>query len=333
MRVKAWLRTKFKLAILASFFTLVGLSASAFDIQSKQIEHFKIGSDQRDFGRLRFEGGILTWADERLYGAVSSIRFLSNKRDFLAVLDTGYFLEASVVRDANGRLSGISNARLFPILDENGKEHSRKYMVDSEGLALRGDQAIVSFEQRHRIEVYDRIKLSKAQATGTIPHLMPSKELRANGGIETLALSPKGSPFAGALIAVAEQSVDANGHLYAAILDGPLKGQFRVVKTGEFAVTDGAFLPNGDLILLERRFSLATGVGMRLRLISSADIKPNAIVDGEVLLDVGMAHQIDNMEGLDVVEMDDGSIHLFIVSDNNHSFLQRNLMLEFKLLN
>ena len=44
-----------------------------------------------------------------------------------------------------------------------------------------------------------------------------------------------------------------------------------------------------------------------------------------------MAYQIDNMEGLDVWTRDDGALMVSMVSDDNHSILQRNLYLEFIL--
>src|SRR5690606_1073533 len=97
-------------------------------------------------------------------------------------------------------------------------------------------------------------------------------------------------------------------------------------------VTDGAFLPQGDLLLLERRFSLLGGLGMRIRRVETKKIRRGALVDGEVLLEVGMEAEIDNMEGLDVVSGSDGEIRIIVVSDNNRSFLQRNLMLEFRLV-
>ena len=99
----------------------------------------------------------------------------------------------------------------------------------------------------------------------------------------------------------------------------------------DFDVTDGAFLPDGDLLLLERRFDLAHGIGMQIRRIAGSDIKPGAVVDGNVIFQAGPNLQIDNMEGLDVFRAADGTIHLIIVSDDNHSILERNLMLEFRL--
>ncbi|TIW42540.1 MAG: hypothetical protein E5V61_22940, partial [Mesorhizobium sp.] len=50
-----------------------------------------------------------------------------------------------------------------------------------------------------------------------------------------------------------------------------------------------------------------------------------------VLLEADMGYQIDNMEGLDVWTRDDGAQMVSLMSDDNHSILQRNLYLEFIL--
>jgi hypothetical protein len=84
-------------------------------------------------------------------------------------------------------------------------------------------------------------------------------------------------------------------------------------------------------LLLERRFSITGGVGMQVRRIEAEDIRPGTTVDGPVLLEADFGYQIDNMEGIDAVAMDDGTTSIFLVSDDNHSLLQRNLLLEFRL--
>ncbi|MNT33528.1 hypothetical protein D3C72_1694610 [compost metagenome] len=147
-----------------------------------------------------------------------------------------------------------------------------------------------------------------------------------------MAISPKDGPLGGAAVTVSERSVDKADNLLAGILDGPMKGAFAVARTEPYAVTDGAFLPDGDLLLLERRFNFASGLGMRIRRIPGASIRPGAVVDGDVILEADMGYQIDNMEGLDVVAGPDGDISVIIVSDDNHSILERNLMLEFRLI-
>jgi len=44
-----------------------------------------------------------------------------------------------------------------------------------------------------------------------------------------------------------------------------------------------------------------------------------------------MSYQIDNMEAMDVWTREDGAVMVSLMSDDNHSILQRNLYLEFVL--
>ena len=134
------------------------------------------------------------------------------------------------------------------------------------------------------------------------------------------------------MVALSERSVDENGNLFAAIVDGPQAGVFTVKRDPPFNITDADFLPNGDLLLLERRFNIASGVGMRIRRITGSEIKKGAVLDGDVLLEAGAGYQIDNMEGLSITQNEKGHINVTLVSDDNHSFLQRNLLLEFRLI-
>lgn len=310
----------------------IGASTIDVPVASRLLANFEVGTSASRFGKLEFVGGLVMSSPEKLFGAISSIRFRPDGENFVAVLDTGHWLTGKITRGDSGALSGVSDVRIAPMLDISGREPTRKMDVDAEGLALRGDKVFVSYEQRHRIDIFPDPGFESSKPIGRLPHLIPNNELRSNGGMEALAVSPVDSLLKGAMVVVAEKSIDADGNLLAAVLEGPLKGSFAVAHHPSFDVTDGAFLPNGDLLLLERRFNFAEGVGMRIRLIRAEDIKPGAVVDGEILLEAGMVYQIDNMEGMDVVKGPDGSTRLIIVSDDNHSFLQRNLMLEFKLV-
>ncbi|MEO1749605.1 MAG: esterase-like activity of phytase family protein, partial [Pseudomonadota bacterium] len=98
-----------------------------------------------------------------------------------------------------------------------------------------------------------------------------------------------------------------------------------------FDVTDIAFLPNGDLLVLERRFNLSQGIAMRIRQIDGEELTERSTVDGPTLLQADMSYQIDNMEGLAVTPLADDQVRLTLVSDDNKSLLQRNLLLEFAL--
>lgn len=304
----------------------------AAPVISKPIETFRFRSDQTRFGKLEFVGGLVMESSNELFGALSSIRFRPDGRDFVMVLDTGHWLAGRIDRDGQGRLSGLSDVKITSMMDRLGRTEGAKYDMDAESVALRGDQVLVSFERRHRVDIYPLQDFMHAKPVGTIPILIPPRLLRVNGSLETLALAPDSSPLRGAPVIVAERSVDKDGNLYAAILEGPLKGRFMVRHTDGFDVSDGTFLPSGDLLLLQRRFNIASGISMRIVRIKADDIRPGALVDGETIMEAGMGEQIDNLEGIDAITASDGSTHLIMVSDDNHSIFQRNLMLEFKLI-
>lgn len=316
--------------VVLAMMPAISFAQDAVRVTAKPISQFKPGSDQAIFGPLEFIGGVEFRSNDSRVQSLSSIRFRSDGARFVSVLDTGEWLTGQIVRDVSGKLSGLSDVAVSPILMRNGRAGS-KSASDAEGLALRDGEAFVSFEQQHRVDAYPDPGFETSKPLRNVNFLIPRHELRRNAGIETLVASPASSPLQGGLVAIAESSRDEAGNLLAAILDGPLAGEFTVVRHDPYDATDGAFLPDGDLLLLERRFSFMSGMGMRIRRIKGEDIRPGAVVDGEVLIDVGMSHEIDNMEGIDVVEGPEGRPHLIIVSDDNGNFLQRNLMLEFRL--
>ena len=111
-----------------------------------------------------------------------------------------------------------------------------------------------------------------------------------------------------------------------------MPGAFTVKRTGDYDITDAAAMPGGDILILERRFSLLRGPGMRIRRMAVDTFKPGALVDGAVLIEADAGFQIDNMEGLAVHTSPRGEVILTLVSDNNFSILQRTLLLQFILI-
>jgi hypothetical protein len=84
-------------------------------------------------------------------------------------------------------------------------------------------------------------------------------------------------------------------------------------------------------LVLERRFSWARGLAIRIRAVPFTAIKPGALVDGPELFIADMGQQIDNMEGLSVHRDASGALVLTLISDDNFSPLQRTLLLQFTL--
>jgi hypothetical protein len=95
-------------------------------------------------------------------------------------------------------------------------------------------------------------------------------------------------------------------------------------------VTDAARLPDGGLLVLERRFRWSEGVKSRLRLVRRDELKPTGRVDAETLFEANLNQEIDNMEGLAVHAGAGGEIIVTMISDDNFNhLLQRTLLLQF----
>ncbi|QKC94730.1 esterase-like activity of phytase family protein [Mesorhizobium sp. NZP2298] len=306
-------------------------SVEPAEVSARPISQFKIGHDEKQFGPLEFVGGLEMTSPSRDFGALSAFRFLKGGSDFIGVADTGYWFFGTVARDADGRPVAIQNFRMQQMVDQSGQPIDEKWEVDAEGLAVKDGIATVGFERNHRVSQF-RIDPTNMKAPyRQLDFLVPARELRQNRGFETVTHANANGQHEGGLVVVSEKSLDKAGNIYAAIIEGPHKGVFTVKRNGDFDITDGAFLPDGDLLLLERSFSMAGGLKMRLRRIYGESVAKGAVADGPVLLEADMGYQIDNMEGLDVWTRYDGALMVSLISDDNHSILQRNLYLEFIL--
>ena len=165
-----------------------------------------------------------------------------------------------------------------------------------------------------------------------VPLPPAARKLPYNKGIEALVMVPKGQPLAGTLIAISERGLDAAGNILAFLIGGKTPGQFSVRRTENFDVSDATLLPSGDLLVLERKFSLLGGVGIRIRSIALKTVAPGAAVDGPAIFTADLGNEIDNMEGIDSHVTPKGDTVLTMVSDDNFSMIQRNLLLQFTLV-
>lgn len=301
-------------------------------VKSLVIPEFKRGAGDR-FGSLDYLGGLVMATKNGEMGAVSSIRMLPDGKHFISIMDTGHWATGEIERDAGGRLSGIRDYSITAMLDaDSTKSKDHKDNLDAEGMVLDGDRVLVSFERNHRIAAYPLASYATTEPIAVEKPLTGDFKLRGNGGLETVMKAPKDSALKGATVWVAERSYNDSGDFIAGVQSGPGKGTFFVERIAPYDITDGVFLKDGSFLLLERKFGLRDGIGMRIRRFKGNDIAPGKTVSGAVVMEADFSHQIDNMEGLDAFTAEDGSTHLIVVSDDNHALIERNLLLEFKLV-
>ena len=305
--------------------------AAALEITTRPITRFLIGADQQKFGRLTFVGGLEMVSRQQHFGAISGVDLAGDT--IWLVTDTGFWVRGTLQRAENGAPVGVSAATIGEITAKEGARFSNKWEADAEGIAIADNNDVyISFERDHRIARY---KWDNGQLDFVHDEEppVPLYELRQNRGFEGIAVAPETFTHPRAIVGISEKSLDKARNIMG-FVNPPGPGnayEFSLRRTDNYDVTDIDFFPNGDLLVLERRFNLSQGISMRLREISAETLTKRATVDGKILLEADMRYQIDNMEGLAITPMGDGQVRLTLVSDDNKSLLQRNLLLEFAL--
>jgi hypothetical protein len=289
-------------------------------------------SSQTRFGKLEFRGGLALTAKDSAFGGISGIHVEPDGSQFIAVTDHGSWLRGRIVyRD--GKPAGVTDAEMAPILGPEGKPlATRGSRYDTESLAEFDGMLYVGIERVEQIMRFD-YRRDGLRARGQAIKVPPEfKTLTYNKSLECLTAVPQGTPRAAQLITVTERSLDSAGNLRAFLLDNDHATAFSVRRTDDFDVSGCTMLPPGDLLLVERRYSPVRGIAMRVRRVPIAAIKADALVDGRSMIEADLAYQIDNMEGIAVHRNARGETIITLVSDDNFSFIQRNLLLQFAVV-
>ena len=290
--------------------------------------------ERKDFGNLIFRGGVNLFANSRHFGGYSGLVMDASGRTLLAVSDGGTWLRAAL--DYDGRkLKGLSEARIGPILGRNGKPLAQDRERDAEGMTLisggpDNGAAYVSFERIHRIARYPFTRDRFGPRDDSLRLPADTKRMDSNRGVEALAFIGAGR-MKGTVVAFSERLTDGSGNLKGWLIGGPSPGAITLKPIAGFDITDMAPLPDGGLVLLERRFRYSEGIKMRIRRIAAKDLRPGAAIEGEVLLTVDDRYNIDNMECIAAHRSPSGETILTLMSDDNFSPLQRTLLVQFAL--
>ena len=200
---------------------------------------------------------------------------------------------------------------------------------------------MVSFEGRHRLRHFP----AAPSPADTIPVLAAApKDLSrapSNKGLEALAIL---GPEQYLLITEDHRNgdMDATGWIlsHARDLERSTAAELSFAVSGLFHPTDAVALPDGDVLVLERRYVLLKGGSMRLRRIAREDIVPGARLVGTSLATIAPPLTVDNMEGIAVRKGTNGETLIYVMSDDNFStglgtlWLpgQRTLLMMFELV-
>jgi len=305
---------------------------ASLEVKARRIDSF----DPRDashvrYGSLEFRSGLVLTSAFRGFGGLSALHLDKKGEQFIALSDKANWFTGRIVYDGK-RLAGLANVKSAPMLDADGKRVTTRGWFDTESLAFDGPVAYVGFERVNQIMRFDFSKGGILARGQVVPVPDGISQLPFNRGLESLVFVPKGQPLGGTLIAMSEAGLDEAGNIAAFLIGGPSPGRFTVKRTNKFDISDATLLPSGHLLLLERKFSLLEGVGIRIRRVPLAEVMPGAVIDGPTIFECDLGYEVDNMEGIDSHVTEDGATVLTLVSDDNFSMIQRTLLLQFTLV-
>lgn len=312
--------------LFAAFLALLVSPAAAFDLATREIPLNPENVEQDSVGDLRFLGGLELGSSERGFGGLSGLTVAGDR--LLAVSDRGLWFAARVARDRAGRLVGLEQPELAPLLTTRGRALSAGTAADAEALARTSDgDYYVAFERRHRLWRYAGPDPRRSRAYG-VAGPQRIADLPNNGGIEALAALPDGR-----LLLIAEAGRNEAGDFHAWLLKDGRAEPLAYAAHGEFKPTDAAALPDGGVLVLERRFTgIIGGLSARITRIPAAALRPGARVESAEVALFERPLALDNYEGLAVSRDADGGTLVWLMSDNNFNTLfQRNLLLLFRL--
>jgi len=324
------------LAVLASFTAGSARPALVLDVVSVPLN--PSDPSQTTVGPLRFRGGLWLRSSDPRFGGLSDLRIGEDGARLIAVSDCGRGFTAALRYDAAGDLVGLGSPHLVDLAGPGGRALERSE-IDAEALALdESGGLLVGFEGKPRIWRY-----ADRPAFGGIPVPQPVPLLDAcpaTRGLETIA-----SLGDGRLLLVCEGQGRDPGSCPAWIGAGdawverayPLDAS--ATGLGEaFHPTSAAVLPDGDVLVLERRFP---PIGARLVRLSRADLDGTAhALSPRVVAVLEPPVTLDNFEGLSVRTGPEGETLVYLLSDDNGCAkrppvvpprLQRTLLLLFAL--
>jgi hypothetical protein len=305
-------------------------SAEAIDVSSTPITSFRNARIGDPVGRLIFEGGLQLASAHPDFGGISGLAFVDAAR-FVMVTDQGRLLSGTLDL-ANGTPAGLSDVEIDIVRNSSGNPLPNRFSSDSEAIEVvvrtgRPDAVRVGFESLARIAQFDLLDGRPFGPAREVAIPQWLTDLRTNESIESVCITPPASPVAGSTLIITEGHQRVSGEWAATLLSNRDRGGLGLEIALGVNPTDCAFLPNGDLLILERGLAFLA-FSMQIRLIPADQVRPGAIMTGEVILS-GAGSAVDNFEGLGVRTLPDGQTRVTIVSDDNFNSFQRNLLLEF----
>lgn len=275
---------------------------------------------RRDVGRLEYLGGWALTSDEPAFGGLSGAVLV--KGGIVTVSDSGALARIGI---SGGRPDG--SGHILPLPQGCGDVALKR---DRDAEAITGEPGTnrvwISLERRNAICRLNGLRNSEIEAFP--PEIADWPE--AAGGEALLRTAD------GRFLLWSESPLGPD-HSYVLLRfdrDPAVPGA-KVERMGwrapqGFRPVEAAALPDGRILVLHRRFTLTGWFSSALTLVEPDRLVAGSIVEPTEIARFDGSLIRDNYEAL-AVSREGGRTIVWIISDDNFHFLQRNLLLKFAL--
>lgn len=278
------------------------------------------GGARTRLGPLLYLGGWRLSSDNPRFGGISAMHVDAGR--VIALTDAG-----TLIRFPLPRGTSTVSGTIDPLPDAPGSE-AVKSDRDTESMTVAAGRAWIGFERRNAVWRYDpETWRSDARARPEAMRRWPK-----NSGAEGLVRLGDGR-----FLVFSEGAPGAGGASQVLLFDGdPAIAGTKAMVLGYrapegYRLTDAALLPDGRLLLLNRRFALFEGFSARLVVADVPPAQAGAIIEGEEIAAFRGSVTADNMEALSVTR-EAGRTMVWLASDDNFNPIQRTLLLKFALI-
>jgi hypothetical protein len=274
---------------------------------------------KRRLGALTYlHGWVLTSSNPR-FGGLSAMHI--DGGEVVAVNDAGWSIRFPLPQ-GSGAVHGI----VEPLAEGPGTP-GVKSQRDSESLAVSGRTAWIAFERQNAVWRYSTDGWrSDANARPEALRGWPK-----NSGSEGI-IRLRGGRF---LIFSEGAPASEDTKRVALFLGDPAIADTRSIPLRYrppegYRLTDAAVLPDGRLLILNRRFTFLEGISAKLVIAALPELQPEALIEGEVIAELRSPDLVDNFEALSLTR-ERGRTIVWMASDDNFMPIQQTLLLKFAL--
>lgn len=251
---------------------------------------------------------------------VTELSALAYKNSKLyALSDKGYLYHFKLYIK-NSKIQQLSLIKALKLKNKKSKKLKKKKR-DSEGLVFFGDDLLISFERKHRVELFS-LNAVKIKKNKIHKNLRDIENYRSeNKGLEGVAYSSKYG-----VITAPERPLKHEDKVYHILYAKDRCWKFKA----EGNITAIEFIDKDSVLVLLREFNEFT----RKRVTTLREVDLNdcekGVCKSRVLakLDSSEGWHLDNFEGLTKVSEN----RYLMISDDNGSFFQKTLLVLFEIV-